>query len=50
LADAELTSYLWISMIEHIKDVFGVEYVSFELMQRLTKIPKEKAPSLEKMP
>lgn len=45
LADAEMTGHLWISMIGHIKDVFGIEYVPFELMQRLTKISKAKAPS-----
>ena len=43
LADAEMTGHLWISMIDHIKDVFGVEHVPFKLMQRLTKVSKAKA-------
>ena len=43
LADAEMTGPLWISMIDHSKDVFDVEHVSFELMQRLTKVSKTKA-------
>ncbi len=45
LADAQMTRHLWTSMINHIKDVFGVQYVSFELMQKLTKISKAKASS-----
>ncbi len=45
LADAQMTGHLWTSMINHIKDVFGVQYVSFELMQKLTKISKAKASS-----
>jgi DNA polymerase III subunit epsilon len=49
LADAEMTGHLWISMINHIEDAFGIRDVSFELMQKLTKISKVKAPSfLEK--
>jgi hypothetical protein len=43
-----MTGHLWISMINHIKDVFGVQHVSFELMQKLTKIAKAKAPSFLK--
>ena len=50
LADAQMTGHLWISMISHIKDVFGVQHVSFELMQKMTKISKAKTPAfLKKM-
>jgi len=45
LADAEMTGHLWISMTDHIKDVFGVQHVPFELMQKLAKVSKAKAPS-----
>ncbi len=45
LADAVMTGHLWISMIDHIKDVFGVESVPFELMHGLTKVSKAKASS-----
>ncbi len=44
LADAEMTGNLWISMIGHIKETFGLRLVSFEMMQKLSKIPKVKAP------
>lgn len=45
LADAEMTGHLWILMIEEISHTFGVKYVSFELMQKLSKITKAKAPA-----
>ena len=49
LADAEMTAHLWISMIDEIKKVFGLKQVSFELMRKLSKISKAKAPAyLEK--
>ena len=50
LADAEMTGQLWISMIEKIKDRFGIHPVPFDLMQKLSKITRAKAPAyLEKI-
>ncbi len=50
LADAEMTGNLWVVMIDNIKNSFGINYVSFELMQKLSKISKVKAPAfLEKV-
>ena len=44
LADAEMTGNLWIVMIDNIKSSFGINHVSFELMQKLSRISKVKAP------
>jgi DNA polymerase-3 subunit epsilon len=44
LADAEMTGRLWIAMIEKIKNTFGVGQVTFDLMQKLSKISKAKTP------
>jgi len=44
LADAEMTAYLWLNMIEDIKSTFGIREVSFKLMQQLAKVPKKKLP------
>ncbi|MBE9521513.1 MAG: 3'-5' exonuclease [Proteobacteria bacterium] len=50
LADAEMTGQLWISMIDQIKDTFGINQVEFDLMRKLSKITKAKAPAyLEKI-
>ena len=50
LADAEMTGHLWISMIDEIKDSFGLNHVSFDLMRKLSKVTKAKAPAfLEKV-
>ena len=43
LADAQMTGHLWISMIEYIKEIFNLRQVPFELMQKLSKVPKAKA-------
>ena len=49
LADAEMTGHLWISMIDEIKNRFGLNEVSFELMRKLSKVTKANAPAfLEK--
>jgi DNA polymerase-3 subunit epsilon len=45
LADAEMTGHLWISMIDAIKDSFGFNHVSFDLMRKLSKVTKAKAPA-----
>jgi len=50
LADAEMTGQLWISMIDAIKDTFGINRVPFDLMRKLSTITKAKAPAyLEKI-
>jgi DNA polymerase-3 subunit epsilon len=50
LSDAEMTGHLWIAMIDAIKDTFGINQVSFDLMRKVTKITKAKAPAyLEKI-
>jgi len=32
LSNAEMTGHLWISMIDEIKEAFGISKVSFDLM------------------
>jgi DNA polymerase-3 subunit epsilon len=50
LADAEMTGHLWLAMIDEIRDTFGIDHVSFELMQKITKVSKANAPKyLEKI-
>jgi len=50
LADAEMTGHLWISMIDEIKNRFGLNRVSFDLMKKISKVTKAKAPAyLEKI-
>ena len=50
LADAEMTGQLWISMIDEIKDTFGINPVPFDLMRKLSRTTKAKAPAyLEKI-
>lgn len=50
LADAEMTAHLWIRMIEDIRNNYGLQAVSFGLMQQLCKIPKKKVPEfMQKM-
>jgi len=43
LADAEMTGHLWISMIDEIRNGFGLDHVRFGLMQKLSGIPRAKA-------
>lgn len=45
LADAQMTGHLWTSMIDHMKNTFGLKQVSFELMQKISKVTKAKAPA-----
>jgi len=40
LADAEMTSHLWLKMLADISHKYQVEPVSFSLMQALTRTPK----------
>ena len=48
LADAEMAGNLWLKMISDIKSEYRLKNVSFELMQRLAKVSKAKAPSFLK--
>ncbi len=45
LADAEMTARLWIGMIHELKAAYHLRQVSFDLMQRLSKISKASAPA-----
>jgi DNA polymerase-3 subunit epsilon len=45
LADAEMTARLWIGMINELKKNYCLRQIPFELMQRLSKIPKASAPA-----
>ena len=45
LADAEMTGRLWLSMIDQIRGRFGIKQVSFDLMQKLSRITKTKVPT-----
>lgn len=42
LADAEMTAHLWMHLISDIKKSYGLKSVSFELIQKISKIPKNK--------
>lgn len=48
LADAEMTGHLWLSMVNDLKADYKLKQVSFELMQRLSKVSKAAAPSFLK--
>jgi len=45
LADAQMTAWLWLKMIEHIRDEYQVEHVSFSLMQQLSATSKKSVKS-----
>jgi DNA polymerase-3 subunit epsilon len=44
LADAEMTGRLWIAMLAAIKDTFGINRVDFDIMRKLCRTTKAKAP------
>ena len=46
LADAEMAAHLWVRIIEDLKSQFGFEHVSFDLMKKIGKMNREKAPTL----
>lgn len=48
LADAEMTGHLWIAMINELKESYMISDVPFELMQRLSKVPKARVPDFLK--
>ena len=41
LADAQMTAWLWLKMIDHIRDEYQIEHVPFSLMQQLSATPKK---------
>jgi len=43
LADAEMTGHLWITMIDLLRERYGLSAVPFSLMQALTRIGRVKA-------
>ena len=45
LADAEMTGRLWITMVDAIKDTFGLRRVDFDLMRKLCRKAKAKVPA-----
>jgi DNA polymerase-3 subunit epsilon len=40
LSDAEMTAHLWISMIDDLKSSYKLKQIPFDLMHRLSKVPK----------
>ena len=46
LADAEMTAHLWIRMIDDIKEKYKFKSVPFELIQKISKTPKNKVPEI----
>lgn len=48
LADAEKTGHLWIALCDKIHEVYGLEKVSFTMMQQLEKLKKTKVDSFFK--
>ena len=45
LADAEMTGHLWIAMIDAIKDTFNIDRVDFDMMRKLCRVSRAKAPA-----
>lgn len=43
LADAEMAAELWVKIIEDLKEQFGFEHVSFDLMKKIGKMKKGNA-------
>lgn len=48
LGDAEMTAHLWIELIADIKSCYGMNYLSFESIQKISKTSKNKVPELMK--
>jgi DNA polymerase-3 subunit epsilon len=42
LADAEMTALLWLGMLAEIKDEYGFDGISVELVRKLSRTPKKK--------
>jgi len=41
LADAEMAAQLWVKLIEDLKEQFGFEHISFDLMKKIGKMNKD---------
>lgn len=48
LADAEMTAHLWVKLVEDIKDRYQLNHVTFDIVQKLSKTPKNKIPEVMK--
>ncbi len=48
LYDSEMTAKLWLTMLEHINNHYGLSSIPFTLTQKLTKTPKHKVSDLLK--
>lgn len=48
LADAEMTAHLWVKLVEDIQDKYKIENVTFDIIQKLSKTPKNKIPEVMK--
>ncbi|WP_299940946.1 3'-5' exonuclease [uncultured Microbulbifer sp.] len=46
LADAEMTAHLWLRMLEDLEVEYGIVNPSFEYVEKLSKMPKQKVASL----
>jgi len=44
LADAEMTGYLWMAMIDAIRNNFGISEVTFDLMRNLSRVSRARTP------
>ena len=45
LADAEMTGRLWLAMIDVIRDTFNLSQVDFDMMRKLPRVTRAKAPA-----
>lgn len=48
LADAEMTAHLWVKLVEDIQDKYQLNRVTFDIIQKLSKTPKNKIPEVMK--
>lgn len=48
LADAEMTAHLWVKLVEDIKNQYKIDHVTFDIIQKLSKTPKNKIPEVMK--
>ncbi len=40
LADAEMTAYLWMSMIDRIREQYGITGIFFDQLSKLSKVDR----------
>lgn len=48
LADAEMTAHLWLKLVEDIQDKYKINNVTFDMIQKISKTPKNKIPEVMK--